>query len=550
MTENNQAPSEIPEFAEPVVYTRKSFSFVWLVPLVALLVGGWLAVKAVMEKGPTITIAFVDANGLEASKTKIKYKNVDIGQVDTIRLSDDASHVIVVADMVKQAEDYLSEDTRFWVVRARVAGGEVSGLGTLFSGAYIAIDPGESGTPERHFKGLEIPPVMTADLPGRHFLLEADRLGSINYGSPVYYRQIKVGEVDGFSLNEAGNAIRIQIFIQAPYHRFVRQNSRFWQSSGIDLELNAQGLRVDTQSMVSMLIGGVSFSTPDGEQLEEPADENAQFKLYDNYATARKMGYERTGRCLLYFDQSIRGLSIGAPVEFRGIEIGEVVDIRLETGLNFEAVAISVAIEFDAERSGMSGRSKEEQRTLLASLVDDGLRAQLKLSNLLTGQLYVAFDYHPDAPRQEVDFSGEYPIIPTVPTELEGIMANVNRFVARLDKLPVEQMGKDLDQLIQGMGSLVNSPELMTAVQALDEALLALKTTAETVNASTLPSLDRALSKVETAAGNIQALVNPDEPFHNELLRVLGELTSAARAVRNMADMIERQPESLIRGKK
>jgi paraquat-inducible protein B len=549
MTDEKQNTEILPEFAEPVIQTHRSFSLVWLVPLVALVIGGWLAIKAISEKGPTITITFKTADGLEAGKTKIKFKDVEIGQVDAIRLSKDASHVVVTADMDKQAADFLTESTQFWVVRARVTGGEVSGLGTLFSGAYIAVDPGKNGKSTHHFKGLEIPPVMTTDLPGRHFRLKATRLGSINYGSPVYYRQIKVGEVDGFSLDEGGETVDIQIFIQAPYHKFVYTNSRFWQSSGLDFELSAQGLRVDTESVMSLVIGGIAFGTFDGGSPGEPAEENAQFRLYDNYSSAQKIRYEKTGRCLLYFDESIRGLAIGAPVEFRGIEIGEVVDIRLETGSSFEAIKISVAIEFDAERCGMSGRSEEERLKSLEALVREGLRAQLKVSNLLTGQLFVALDFHPDVASQKVDFSGEYPSIPTVPGDLEGIMTNVSRFIARLDKLPVEGMGKNLDQLIRGMDKLVNSPELIRSVQALGAALQELKVATGTFNESTLPSINNTLAKMEKALGEIETILNSEAPLQYDLRRALEELTAAARAVKSMADLIERHPESLIRGK-
>ncbi len=549
MMEEKNNTETAPEYAEPVIQPRRSFSLVWLVPLVALLIGGWLAVKAISEKGPTITITFKTATDLEAGKTKIKYKDVEIGQVDTIRLSEDASHIVVKANMVKQAEEFLTESTQFWVVRARVTGGEVSGLGTLFSGAYIAVDPGKNGKTIHHFKGLEIPPVITMDLPGRHFRLKATRLGSINYGSPVYYRQIKVGEVDGFSLDEDGETVDIQIFIQAPYHQYVRRNSRFWQSSGLDLELSAQGLRVDTQSVVSLMIGGIAFGALEGVGPEETAGENTQFRLFDNYSAAQKMRYESTGRCQLYFDQSIRGLAIGAPVEFRGIEIGEVVDIRLETGSDFDAIAISVTIDFEAERCGMSGRTDEERLQSLAALVKKGLRAQLKTGNLLTGQLYVALDFHQDAVPQSVNFSGEYPGIPTVPEDLEGIMTDISHFIARLDKLPLEDMGQHLDQTLRGMDKLVNSPALIQAVQSLDVAMQDLKAATETINVSTLPSINGTFEKMEKAVGEIETLLDADAPLQYDLRRALEELTAAARAVKSMADLIERHPESLIRGK-
>ncbi len=549
MTNNHQDEGEELKIAEPVIHTRKSFSIVWLVPLVALLVGGWLAVKAVMEKGPTITISFSDANGLEAGKTKIKYKEVDIGQVETIHFSEDASHVIVKAKMVKEAQRFLSDTTRFWVVRARVTGSEVSGLTTLFSGAYIAIDPGKEGKTAYHFNGLETPPVVTTDLPGRHFRLSAEQAGSVDYGSPVYYRQIKVGEVEGVSLDETGETVTVQVFIQAPYQKFVHRNTRFWQASGLDLELSAQGLRVDTQSLVSLMVGGIAFGIPDGDMSQPAADADAQFRLYENYSQAQKRQYDKTERYLLYFDQSVRGLSLGAPVEFRGIQIGEVADVNLESGEGVEIPRVAVSIDLEVDRCGICLEPEGQKQRALAEMVKKGLRAQLKLGNLLTGQLYVALDYYPDASPQSLDETTTPPVIPTVSADLEGIVTNARRFMARLDRVPLEEIGKNLDQLTGKLLKVTESPELKHALLNLDESLEEVKTAAKTVNTSTLPALDRSLSKLEKAVGDMQALVDPDAPLQYELLRALEEVTSAAKAVRNMADTIDRKPESLIRGK-
>ena len=255
--------SRFKDAPEAIVKEKKQFSIVWLVPLVALLIGGWLAFKAISEKGPTITITFETAEGLEAGKTKIKYKNVDVGQVESITLAKGGSHVIVTAEMVHGAEDHITENTRFWVERARVSGGGAAGLGTLFAGAYIGLDLGDpGGKPTLSFKGLEIPPVVTTGLPGRHFLLRATKLGSLNIGSPIYYRQIKVGDVVAFKLDEDGRHVDIKIFIHAPHHEVVFQNTRFWNASGVDVSVDASGIRVDTASFLSIMIGGVAFDTP------------------------------------------------------------------------------------------------------------------------------------------------------------------------------------------------------------------------------------------------------------------------------------------------
>ena len=218
--ENNNAP-DLQSLPEAVVQRKKQISIVWLVPVVAILIGGWLAYKGLTEKGPMVTISFESAEGLEAGKTKLKYKDVEVGQVQTIRFNADLSRVLVTAELVKEAEPYLTENTRFWVVRPRVTASGVSGLGTLFSGAYIGMDPGKEGRPARSFEGLEIPPLVTRDMPGRDFILRATALGSLDIGSPVYYRQIQVGQVTGYELDKEAQSLSIKVFINAPHDALV-----------------------------------------------------------------------------------------------------------------------------------------------------------------------------------------------------------------------------------------------------------------------------------------------------------------------------------------
>jgi paraquat-inducible protein B len=549
MTEPNLDTDDAMEMARPVVQSRKTFSIVWLVPLVAIVIGGWLAVRAIVQKGPTITISFSDANGLEAGKTKIKYKEVEIGQVSSIHLSPDASQVIVTAEMEKEAEAFLSETTRFWVVRARVSGSEVSGLATLFSGAYIAVDPGQEGASVRHFQGLETPPVVTTDLPGQHFFLAAQQLGSVDYGSPVYYRQIKVGEVEGVSLDDAGETITVQVFVQAPYHQFVRENSRFWQTSGLDFEMSADGLRVDTESLVSLLVGGIAFGVLDGDMTQGPARENARYRLYETYAEAQKRQYGKTSRCMLYFEDSVRGLSLGAPVEFRGIQVGEVLDINLEGGVGQYIAKIAVAVELELSRCGITEGSPAEQNAILAAKIEKGLRAQLKTGNFLTGQLYVALDYYPDAPPPPSVEEGAVASIPTVAAEMEEIMTNASRFIARLNELPLEKIGENLEQLTASLAQGIDAAELKQAVSSLGEAMQALQTAAGNINSDTLPALEDAFSELEKSAKDIDNVLDTEGPLQYELLRTLKEFSAAAQAVRSLADTLERQPESVVWGK-
>ena len=242
MTKNNALEDD--QIPTAIIETNnRRISIVWLIPIIALLVGFWLAYTTFSKMGPTITIMFKSAKDLEAGKTRIKYKDVDLGKVTTIELNGDLSHVVVTAEMSKQAEKLLSNNTKFWVVRAKVAATGISGLGTLFSGAYISMDPGAPGNPLKNFKGLEDPPAVTTDAPGLSFFLQASRRGSIEKGSPIFYRQIEVGQVTDYHLSDDGTSVNLQVFINDPYHKFVYQNTRFWNASGVEFALNTEGIK-------------------------------------------------------------------------------------------------------------------------------------------------------------------------------------------------------------------------------------------------------------------------------------------------------------------
>jgi paraquat-inducible protein B len=534
MNEQNGSrnPSSTPE---AIVKTKKSFSFslVWLVPVVAALIGGWLVYKAISEKGPTITITFETAEGLEAGKTKIKYKDVEVGQVEAITLSKDLSRVIVTAEMRKGAEKYLSENTRFWVVRARVAAGGVSGLGTIFSGAYIGIDPGKPGKPARSFEGLEIPPVITTGLPGGHFNLKADTLGSLDIGSPVYYRKIKVGQVVAYELEKEGQAVDIKIFIHAPHHEAVHQNTRFWNASGLDVSIDASGIKVNTESFVTMMVGGIAFDTPTNLDPGGAAGEGYTFRLYESREKTLEVAQVQKRPWLLHFDGSVRGLSVGAPVDFRGIQIGRVVDIALEFDWEKLVFRIPVLVELEPDRIDWIGKQTMDRRQGMEFLVEKGLRAQLKQGSLLTGQLYVALDMYPDAPPAKIAWSEPYAELPTIPTPMEEITRNVTKIVEKFEKIPLEEIGNDLRDTMANLNKTTG--ELQKLVQNLD--------------ASTVPAANATLEQTQKTLIKVDRLLNADSPTGHELKRALGELADAARNISILVDYLERHPESLVFGK-
>jgi len=538
MAEQNTSESRFKDAPEAVVKVRKQFSIVWVVPLVALLIGGWLAFKAISEKGPTITITFKTAEGLEAGKTKIKYKDVEVGQVQSIDLTEGGSDVTVTAELRKSAEPHLTENTRFWVERARIGAGGASGLGTLFAGAYIGTDIGKpGGKPARSFKGLELPPVITTGLPGSHFALRAEKLGSLDIGSPIYYRQIKVGQVVAYELGKNGKHVDIKIFIDAPHHGDIFENTRFWNASGLDVAVDASGIRINTQSFLTMMIGGIAYDTPANLEPGAPAQEGATFKLYASREKIFEKAYVERKPWLLYFDGSVRGLAVGAPVELQGIQIGEVTDITLEFDREKLAFRIPVLIELEPERikfiGGERALSTAERKRGMDILVARGLRAQLKTGSLLTGQLLIGLDFHSEAAPAKINWDGRYPELPTIPTPMEEITSGVTRIVEKFDKIPLEQIGKDLQQTMANLSK--TTANLQTLVQKLD--------------ANVAPAATDTLKQAQTTLIKVDRLLNADSPTGHELKRALAELADAARNISILMDYLERHPDSVIFGK-
>ena len=506
---SSEHPDDL-DVAEAVVTSRRRPSIVWLIPIVAAVVGGFVAWRTFSERGPAIEIAFETAEGLEAGKTQIKYKDVEVGIVEEIHLRDDLKGVHCTARMVKSFAPYLKEGTRFWVARARVAGGQVSGLSTIFSGAYIGVDPVREGKNVRDFTGLEVPPIVTTDQPGKRFTLHSHKAGSVDVGTPVFFRKIQVGEVVSSELDPSGEFVSIQVFIHAPNDVRVTPDSRFWNASGIDVSMSASGVNVNVESVASLLIGGLAFDTPDDDA--KPAPDGTLFNLYESEAATRREVYTLKARYVAYFDQSVRGLQVGAPVEFRGIQIGEVRDVKLEFEPKTGQFRIPVSFEIEPERiMNLSGVDPASRRERLGQLVKHGLRAQLESGNLLTGQLIVQLDFHKNAKPAEIVWSEPYPEFPTIPAPLEEITASVQNLVKRLEALP-------LNEVVVSMNG-------------------------------TLQAAQGALTQAQQTLATASALVGPDSPVNSELRRALLELSDAARSVGLAADQIQQQPDSLIFGR-
>jgi paraquat-inducible protein B len=531
-TDEPRAPGQA-----PVKTRRFSISLVWIVPIVAVLVGISLVVHNVMQEGPTIIVNFKTGSGLTANKTEVKYRNVVIGQVTDVELSNDQKSVDATIKLSKQAETFTREDSQFWVVRPRIGAGGVSGIDTLLSGDYIGADIGQADNRAKHFKGLENPPPITYGEPGKRFMLHAPDLGSLDIGSPVYYRKIPVGQVVTYALNPEGKGVDIEVFIHAPNDAFVTENTRFWNASGIDINVGANGFAVKTESLSTMLVGGIAFRAPDYSPNDVAAADDKDFELFADQQSALAPPNGKAQYMVLRFDQSLRGLKVDAPVEFLGMEIGRVVGINLDFDAKKRTFPLNVGIVIYPQRLGQAYKKmltefKHDPNDeaagirLLGTFVDNGLRAQARSGNLLTGQLYVALDFFPKAEKVAFDPSARPVVLPTVPGSLEQLQEKLEAMVDKLNKLPVERIAGNLDS---------NLVELRKGLSQF--------------NTKTLPGVQSTLADVSKTLQSASSTLAEDSPQREKLTETLDELGRMSRSLRELSDYLGRHPESLIRGR-
>lgn len=533
----NQSPADMRRQPELRPRKEQRISWIWLVPVLAVLVGGGLIARDWMRVGPTITVSFESADGIEVGQTRVRYKDVAIGVVTDLKVDHEHSKVLVQAQLNRDGAQYITRpESRFWVVRPRLAISGVSGLGTLLSGAYIAVDTPSSsqpsGKPVYDFEGLEQPPEISSERPGSRYTLHAEDLGWLDIGSPVYYRRIQVGQVIGYNLAPSGDAVNIHIFIDAPHDRYVTADARFWNASGVNFSLDADGLSVQTGSLASILAGGVAFAPAD-EFDTVAAEPDAVFALHSSQIQAMA---DPDGEPMLlefHFHHSVRGLKVGAPIDFRGLELGNVIDIDMEFDRERRQFYALVRARIYPLRFGplyqqLSRLDKDPhiaRAQLLENMVARGLRAQLRAANLLTGQQYVALDFFRSQPAVEFDGT-QYPaVLPTITGDFDRLQQQLGSIVSKIDALPLEEIIQDARGTLQSITALLSgvdgkvTPELASTLRALRK---------------TLSAVDQFVHEGSATAGGLEGTMR--------------ELSAAARALRALADHLQAQPGSLIRG--
>jgi paraquat-inducible protein B len=447
---------------------------------------------------------------------------------------------VLTVEMHKGVEHHLVEDVRFWIVKPRISGGQVSGIGTLFSGSYIEMDRGKSSTKRKDFEGLEVEPAITGDMPGRQFVLHGKDLGSHDVGTPVLFRRIRVGKVAVNELNQDGSGVTLKVFIEAPYDKFVTANTRFWDVSGIDITADATGVKVNTEGLMAILLGGITFEGPVGSGALPEADPDTVFPLFPDRAAAMKQADRETLIFTMYFQDSLRGLTVGSPVEVNSVTLGEVKDIKVE----FDEQQGQFRFPIDVAvypgrlrammRKGVTDPTPAEQKARLDALIASGLRAQLKTGSLLTGQMYIAMEFFPKADPAKIDWMKSPPVFPTHPGAMVELQATLMGIANKIGSMPIEQISGDLRQALQSLNRTLVSAD--QAVKRLDKDVA--------------PAAKSALEDARRLLNTADQTLASDAPLQQDLRTSLRDLSRAAASLRELTDLLERQPESLVRGKK
>ena len=534
---------------------------IWAIPIVTALIAAFLVWHSWSQRGPTITITFRAAEGLTAGQSQLRYRDVVMGTVQDIALSQDLQSVTMTVRTTRAAEPLLTENARFWVVKPRLFAGSISGLDTLLSGSYIQIDPSAArGAPRRDFTGLEDPPLLRAHEPGRTFLLRADRIGSISLGSPIFYRDLEVGQVMGWDLADMAQSVTIHAFIRAPFDRYVREGSRFWNASGVSLRLGAEGVQLQLESLRALLLGGIAFETPDAARSAPEVAQDAVLRLYASQDAASSAAVARRVPVVSYFTDSITGLAPGAAVTFQGVRIGEVLGYDLTYDPATQQLRVPVRYEIEPAR--VAGSIHAQGRGVLENarmLVRQGMRARLVSANLITGQQQIALEMVENAAPAEIGLEGDVIVMPSVPGQFASIMEGVNRVLAGIESMPWADIGRNVDNTVAGVNDLVRGPELRQSLAALHGTLAAAEETMRRLDTSlqpalrTLPqimtNLNNTVAQASRLIGSVNRGYGDDSQFQRDLERMLEQITVAARSLRGLVDQLNRNPESLIRGR-
>ncbi|GJL54937.1 MAG: paraquat-inducible protein B [Nitrospirales bacterium] len=532
----------------PVVSKIRLFSPVWIVPVLALLIAGWLAFNAWQEIGPTIEIVFDSAASMAVGKTHLRYRDVDVGKVTNIKLNETFEKVTVFVELDPHIVPLISVNTRFWVVSPRISSSGVSGLDTLLSGVYIEMAPGDPGDGTFRFEGLSQPPVVGSYEKGNHYVLTSESLGSLDIGSPVYHRQIPVGEVTGYTfLPEEERHVHIQVFVKSPYDKLVTTRSQFWNISGIDVNIGADGIEAKVAPLTSVIAGGVAFHSPPSNGTDVGlAEQGQQFQLFESKEAIVEGAIMTSYDYLLRFAGSVRGLRVGAPVELRGLQVGQVTHVGLGFMLD-ENRTTNVVIGIQPERwTSDDLPTQEHLNNIFSRLVAEGLQAQLQSGNLVTGAMFV--DLVPNATKRMSPLQVKklvrdrgYVELPTGDSEFTQLTNQLSDTVEKIQAIPFESIGHNVDESLISLRNIVATLEHSNVAGNIGEVALNLKAATE--------GLDATVRQLEQTLRSVDQTITPDSELNHNMNKMVRNISDAAKSMEELTDELNRYPNAVLRGR-
>lgn len=539
--------------AVPQTKATRSLSLVWTVPIVAVLLGGWLVLRHIQSQGPLIEVQFGTAEGVLAGKTEVRSRSVKVGMVEEVSLSEDFKGVVVKIRLDPSSADLARTDSGFWVVRPRVTGAGITGLGTIISGAYIELDPGEKSATARAFRGLEEPPVTPSGVPGLRLNLQAAARGQADVGSPILFEGNAVGRIERRRFNPETKEVEFRVFISDDYSALVTENVRFWHESGVEVTAGAEGFKLNLPSLETLVGGGIAFAVPEGVEPGKQTEDDSHFVLYGTRDKASESMFRSGGEFLLLFDQSVRGLAEGAKVEFRGLQVGRVAGISFEYADQADSRRVPVLVQLNQMliEKQFPTAMRDEGGEGISKAVAVGLRGALRPSNLLTGQLFVELDFYDDIPASPIVTLGDYAVLPTVETGLARLEEQIAAVLSKFEGLPLEESLAKLDVAVDQSSKTLEAAEKAfarseSAIVEARDSLQAVRKVLENPEFSKLPGEVR--ETLTALRGSLEG-VGPKSSIYGDLRRTMDELRGAARSIERVANTIEEKPNSLVFGK-
>lgn len=517
--------------------SRTLASTVWLIPVAAAITGIWLLTQQINSKGPEIKLLMDNADGIAINTTTVRVLNVEVGRVSHIRLRPNQQGVEVTAQLDRDVADMMRKDTQFWVVKPRIDQNGVTGLGTLLSGSYISFAPGSSEEEASEFKVDELPPITAMGQQGLRLKLIGRNSKMIGVGSPVLYENHIVGTVESSKFNPTTQNVEYSIFVQSPNEKLIQSNSEFWLDSGVNVRLDGGGVKIDSAPLSAILSGAISFTTPATAvgQNVQAASNNQEFTIHNSRAEIENQPSERTLYYVAFFKQSIRGLDVGAPVEYKGIRIGTVAQVPyFQDGDSHKLlqngwIPVRLRIDPNLMEQGDVAQSREYWQQQVQAALNHGLIATLANNNLILGSKMVELVENPSVQtvKPHTQYDGHTVIATASSGGLDELQAQLSSLLAKFNALPLDKTVGELNGSLQQLKATLASANKLISQNSTQKIPAELNATLQELR--------------QTLQG-----VSPQSPVYQDIQQTLNQLNRTLQDAQPLIRTLNEKPNALI----